>query len=290
MPTSTMRMFLSMMRNVRSSGLNRAMIGYAVEQRFPPVTQEAIIEFARATRDDNPVYDSALPPAPPFFIGKLIISMIKDMWTHPSLRLNLLKTVQISQAVTWLFPIRERDEISIQLRIKDIYSSPRGDILEISGTALVEDRVVVQGDVGFLVKSKNGIRTPRGREEKPLAELFRLVLPTAEGQQLQYAKASGDNNFIHTSPFLARLAGLPRTVMHGACTLAMICNALTKQLVGNDIARTASIAGHFGKPVIPGETLTIIGHESGDEKTLPFSVVNSEGKSVFREGVFSIKM
>jgi acyl dehydratase len=289
MPTSTVQMFLSMMRNVRSCKMNRAMIGYTVEQSFPPVTQEAMAEFARATRDDNPAHDLPLAPAPPFFTGKLIIPLIRDIWAHPSLGLNLLKTVQISQSVAWFVPIHEGDEISIHLRIKDIYSSPQGEILEVSGTALLHGRVAVQGDIGFLVKTKNGTKTRRASHEKPGTEAFRLLLPTTEGQQLLYARASGDNNFIHTSPFLARMAGLPRTIMQGGCALAMICNALTKLLVDNDISRLASIAGSFGKPVFPGEELTVIGYESEHDNTIPFSVVNSDGKSVFREGVFTIR-
>jgi acyl dehydratase len=284
-----MQMFLSMLRNVRSSKMNRAMIGYTVEQVFPPVTQEAMAEFARATRDDNPAYGSTLAPAPPFFIGKLIIPLIRDIWAHPSLGLNLLKTVQVSQSVTWFVPIHEGDEMSIQLRIKDIYSSSRGEILEVSGTALLQGRVAVQGDIGFLMKSKNGTKTRRASHEKPCTEAFRLLLPTTEGQQLLYAKASGDNNFIHTSSFLARMAGLPRTIMQGGCALAMICNALTKLLVDNDISRLSSIHGNFSKPVLPGEELTIIGYESEHDNTIPFSVVNFEGKPVFREGVFTIR-
>jgi acyl dehydratase len=289
MPTSTMQLFLPMMRNVRSSKMNRSMIGYTVEQSFPPVTKDAMAEFARATRDDNPAYDLPPAPAPPFFIGKFIIPLIRDIWAHPSLGLNLLKSVQISQSVTWFVPIHEGDEMSIQLRIKDIYSSPRGEILEVSGTALLQGRVAVQGDIGFLMKSKNGTKTRRASHEKPGTEAFRLLLPTTEGQQLLYAKASGDNNFIHTSLFLARMAGLPRTIMQGGCALAMICNALTKLLVDNDISRLASIHGDFGKPVFPGEALTVIGYVSESPIAVPFSVVNSDGKSVFREGVFTIR-
>jgi len=290
MPTSTMQLFLSMIRNARSSEMSRAMIGYTVEQKFPPVTREAIAEFARATCDDHPDYDSAQAMAPPFFLGGLIIPLVKDIWAHPALKLNLLKTVQISQSVTWLSPIHQGDEISVRSRIQDIYTTPRGEILDMSGTALVDGRVVVEGNIGFLVKSKNGSRTHGSPEEKPGPEVFRLLLPTVEGQQLRYARASGDNNFIHTSPFLARMAGLPRTIMQGACALAMICAALTKHLVDNDITRPASIAGRFGKPVFPGETLTVIGYRSENEKTVPFSVFNAQGKSVFRDGIFTIKM
>jgi acyl dehydratase len=284
-----MRLFLSMMRNARSCNMNRAMIGYTAEQKFAPVTREAIAEFARATSDDNPAYDLAQAMAPPFFLGKLIIPLIKDIWAHPSLRLNLLRSVQVSQSVSWLAPIRQGDEISIKARIQNISATPRGEILEVSGTALVEGRPVVQGNIGFLVKSKNKTVPNVPPEQKALPEMFRLSVPTKEGQQLLYAKASGDNNFIHTSPFLARMAGLPRTIMQGACAMAMICNALTKHLVENDITRLASIASQFGKPVLPGETLTVVGYRSENETTVPFAVFNAQGKSVFREGVFRSK-
>jgi acyl dehydratase len=289
MPTSTVQLFLSLMRNFRSSEMNRAMIGHTVEQRFPPVTREAIEEFARATRDGDPPYDAALTPAPPFFLGKLIVPLIKQIWAHPSLKLNLLKTVQISQSVTWLAPIRQGDEVTIHCRIQDISDTPRGEILEMSGTASVEGRVVVQGNVDFLVKAKNRARADSPREANSLPEIFRLELPTVEGQQLLYARASGDNNFIHTSRFLARMAGLPRTVLHGACSLAMICNSLSRHLVDGDTTRLASIACRFGKPVFPGETLTIIGYGPEQEATVPFAVFNASGKAVFREGVLTIK-
>ncbi|MBI5249031.1 MAG: MaoC family dehydratase N-terminal domain-containing protein [Desulfomonile tiedjei] len=289
MPTSTFQLFLSMMRNARSYEMNRSMIGYSVEHRFPPITRESIAEFARATCDDNPSYYSDQASVPPFFVGKLIIPLIKNMWAHTSLRLNLLKTVQISQSVTWLAPVRQGDELSVQVRIQDIFTTAGGEILELSGTAVVGSQVVLEGTIGFLVKSKTGTGNHKATENKPLTEACRLLLPTAEGQQLLYARASGDNNFIHTSPFLARMAGLPRTVMQGACALAMICGALTKHFVNNDISRVTSVAGQFGKPILPGETLSIIGYHSENDKTVPFSVLNDRGKHVFREGVFTIK-
>lgn len=282
-----MQLLMSAIRNARSYKMNRAMIGYTAEHKCPAVTQQAIREFARATCDDNPVYDSPQNPAPPFFLGKLIIPLIKDIWAHRSLELNLLKTVQISQSVTWFSPIRQGDEIFIQACIEDIRSSPRGEILEISGAALADERVVVQGSVGFLVKSNSGAGIQRPPAEAQGPELFRLSLSTLKGQQLLYAKASGDNNFIHTSPFLARMAGLPRPVMHGACTLAMTCNALTKHMVDGDITRLESMVCQFGKPVFPGETLTIVGYGTENANAVHFSVFSAQGKSVFREGVLT---
>jgi acyl dehydratase len=287
MPTTTLQLFLSMMRNIRSREMNRAMVGYSLEQRFPPATREAIREFARATRDENPSYDSTPIPAPPFFIARLFIPLVKDIWAHSSLKLNLLKTVLVSQSVTWHAPIREGDEIVVQLRIEDIRSSAKGEILKIWGAALIAEEVAVQGIAEFLMKSTIGTGLPRkDREEKQDNEAFRLTLSTDEGQQVLYAKASGDNNFIHTSQVLARMAGLPRTIMQGTCVQAMICNALAKHLLDNDFGRVASMSGRFGKPVLPGEILTIIGYKSQDERVVPFSVFNPQGRAVFCEGLF----
>ncbi|AFM23936.1 MaoC/PaaZ C-terminal domain-containing protein [Desulfomonile tiedjei] len=289
MPTSTMQLFISVIRNARSHGMNRAMIGHTVDQKFPPVPREAIAEFARATRDENPIYNSLLPPVPPFFIGKLVIPLVKDIWAHPSLKMNLLRTVQIFQSVTWFAPIREGDEVSVQGCIENICAAPKGEIIEISGTGRVKGQIVVQGNIGFLVKSKVRTEVHGKSDEKTRPEAFRLLLPTAEGQQLLYAKASGDNNFIHTSGVLARMAGFPRTIMHGNCTLAMICNALSKRMVDNDIAQLASLACHLGKPVFPGETLTIVGYRPENENTLPFAVFNARGKAVIHDGIFTVR-
>jgi acyl dehydratase len=289
MPTSTMKLFLSMMRNIRSNKMNRAMIGYFVKKTYPPATRSEIEPFARAVNDDNPAYYSPEALVPLFFLGKLMIPIVKDIWAHPSLKLNLLKSVQITQSVTWFSPIRQGDTVSVQGRIQDIYSTPKGEVLELSGIALVKGCVAVRGITGLLMTSANGGQEHRPQEEKPLSEQFRILVPIPDGQQLLYARASGDNNFIHTSPFLARMAGLPRTIMQGACVMAMITRALTEHLLNNDITRPASISCRFGKPVFPGETLTIIGYRSENEKEVPFVVVDPRGRSVLREGVFTIK-
>jgi len=107
-----------------------------------------------------------------------------------------------------------------------------------------------------------------------------------EGQQLKYAAVSGDNNFIHTNNFLARMAGLPRTIMHGACLLAMYCTALTRKAAGKDNRRLKSIGGRFTRPVMPGQSLTLTGYETTDPGALAFDVANSAGKTVFADGMF----
>ncbi|MGG6496368.1 UNVERIFIED_CONTAM: MaoC/PaaZ C-terminal domain-containing protein, partial [Bacteroidetes bacterium 56_B9] len=47
-----------------------------------------------------------------------------------------------------------------------------------------------------------------------------------------YSSVSRDGNPIHTSPFLARFAGLPGTIVHGMHLSAMVRRA-TEWLIGD---------------------------------------------------------
>jgi acyl dehydratase len=107
---------------------------------------------------------------------------------------------------------------------------------------------------------------------------------TREGQQLDYARVSGDRNFIHTSELLARAAGLPRTVLHGVCVLAMVCRALADALAGGDSACIEEIGCRFARPAIPGNPLTLVGYESDDRRRVPFEVLDEGGRPTLKNG------
>ena len=66
-----------------------------------------------------------------------------------------------------------------------------------------------------------------------------------------YSECSGIWNPIHTDPRAARLAGLPRPVLHGTATLARDVSALVEARLGGDPTRVARLGCRFTAPIAP---------------------------------------
>ncbi|KAK1578271.1 hypothetical protein Q3G72_028970 [Acer saccharum] len=73
-------------------------------------------------------------------------------------------------------------------------------------------------------------------------------------QALLY-RLSGDYNRVHADPGIAKIAGFPRPILHGVCTLGFVVRAIIKSVCRGDQKMVKNIAGRFLAPVYPGETL-----------------------------------
>lgn len=278
----------TLIRNVNSYQMNRDLIGYSFEVVSEPITRDKAIEFAEATKDNNPIYHKS-DFVPPFFVNKLIFPMMKKVFCHNELNMNLLRMVHAQQEMILHQPIKVGDQLKIRIEIADIYDTAVGEMVEVAGKAFKNNELVMEGISGLMVRGKTNKSKKRSVENKSLQEAFRFDIQTEDGQQLKYAKISGDNNFIHTNNVLAKMAGLPRTIMHGACVIAMICAALIEKKIDYDISRLESIRGQFRKPTIPGEKLTLIGYDSQNSYEIHFDVLNASGNAVFRNGMFKFR-
>lgn len=282
-------MMLSMLKNIRSDHLNKNLVGYCIERKLPSLEHADFAAYAAAIYDHNPLYQEYPDIVSPFYPAKLMFPMIKEICTHNELGLNLLKMVHGEQEVIWHQSIHVGDSLKTKITIADILETPAGELLKLSGQLTCNGQLIVESNTGFLVRGrKTGVKKESQPEEER-TELFRLVLQTHEGQQLEYARASGDNNFIHTSNILAKLAGLPRTVLQGVCVMAMACTALSEQMVSSDIARMLSIKGRFSQVVIPGQLLEVIGYQGRSNSEINFEIINPSGKKVMKNGVFKFK-
>lgn len=279
-------LFWSMLKNINSAHLNRDMVGFTIERFLEPIGHKDVVAYARATRDKNPAYQDNGALAPPFYLSKLIFPMIISICVHKNLHLNLLRMVHGEQEIIWHQPVKVGQRLKVKLTIESIRATSAGEFMTLVGRGFSEDALVVKSIVGLLVRRKSKEAHKKSKVTKPIKEIFRLDIQTDEGQQLEYARASGDNNFIHTNHFLARLAGLPRTIMHGLCVMAMACAALTERTIDNDIHRLGSIKGRFAKPTLPGEKLVLIGYEGAEPSEIHFDVFDLEGKPILQNGVF----
>lgn len=288
MHSSNWKLFKSMIRNPGSEALSREMIGFTLEAPTAPVISQDVIAYANATKDNSPAYKGNHAPVPPFFLSKLMFPMIQEICLHQNLRMNLLRMVHAEQEILWHKPICVGDSPDVRFQIRDIYDTPAGEMIQVSGKAYIEGELAAEGISGFIIRSKSGQAKKKKKEEAayPRHEQFRIEIQTDEGQQLKYATASGDHNFIHTNYLLAKMAGLPRTIMHGICVMAMTCSALAKQAVDGDVERLAGIRGRFAHPTLPGQKLTLVGYDSPHEGVIPFEVCNPFGKPVLKNGLF----
>jgi len=288
MNSTDLKLIAAAIKNIGSEGLNKEMIGFTLEEAIEPVRHKEILSFSKATKDDNPVYHKKDAIAPPLFIFKLFIPMFKRILCLNNLRMNILRMVHSRQEIIWHRSIKVGERLKMKMNIQNIYETPAGELMEISGHVYSGNKLSVEGIARILIRNKKKRSKKKLTETETLKEKFHIELATDEGQQFRYAKASGDNNFIHTNNFLAKMAGLPRTIMHGACVMAMICSALSKAIIDNDITRLSSMKGHFSYPAIPGEKLTLIVYDSSKKEEVPFKVLNPAGKPVFKNGIIKI--
>ncbi|HON79981.1 MAG TPA: MaoC/PaaZ C-terminal domain-containing protein [Spirochaetota bacterium] len=290
MEATKLALFAAMARNYRSKAMNRDMEGYSFERTFPEITMKDIKAYAEATLDDISRYEKGDGLAPPFIMSRVLYPMFRHVVTLKGLRMNLLRMVHGEQSVAWNNLFRAGQSLRVKMSIRDFVDTPAGELVNVLTRGYVGDDIVSEAVSGFLVRG-TGSRPKPAEDVKDVArkEAFRTKIVTREGQQILYGKVSGDKNPIHMSNRFARMAGLPRTIMHGVCLVAMTCNALSDAVLGGDLTRLQGISVRFAKPVFPGDTITLVGYESGEKGTVPFDVFRESGKPALTKGIFRYK-
>mgnify|MGYP000903934642 CR=1 FL=1 len=280
-------LFFSMLKNIHSYRMNRDMIGHTIKRDLT-LSREDVDAYVEATNDNPERYEKSDCPLPGFFTSKFLYPLYHYFLTHPDLHVNLLKMVHGEQEAVFHKPLTIGSGIDTEMFIKDIEDSPAGECLIIGTRGYSLGAIAQEGTSTFIVRKgsagkKAGTHDIMG--DKP-AELFRTSFKTEKGQQMKYARVSGDRNFMHTSPFLAKLSGLPGVIMHGICIQAMTFNTLMDKLAKGKIERVRGISVRFARPVLPGEEVTLICYRSDRRGTVFFEGVNSEGKLVLKKGIF----
>jgi len=284
---SQLSLLWTLLRNLGAGPLNRALVGWRSEAKMEPVSAAEAAAFAAATGDPNPAYARPGGPLPPLYIARLFMPYLKQIWQMPELNLNLLRMVHAEQEVCWRRMLKSGEPFRLEMSISDIRDTGAGELLEITGRCRIDGETAVKGVTGLIVRGKKGLPSGTKNAGSELEEKgFRIQIPTREGQQREYAKVSGDTNFIHTNELLAKAAGLPRTILHGACILSMACSALCRRLAGGDIHRIEQIGCRFARPAIPGKPLTLIGAKDLATNHAAFVLMNEAGDAVLKQGRF----
>jgi acyl dehydratase len=68
-------------------------------------------------------------------------------------------------------------------------------------------------------------------------------------------RLTGDRNLVHVDPRVARKAGFPRPILHGACTASIACREIVKQVCKYDQSRVEEFDVRWTSPAFPGERI-----------------------------------
>ncbi len=89
-----------------------------------------------------------------------------------------------------------------------------------------------------------------------------VIKPITREQIARFASAVGDFNPVHFDVEFAKAAGLPNTVVHGPFTVALVLDAIVRQL-GRDAIQ--NLDARLRAPVYPGDELTVVPTDYGVE-------------------------
>ncbi|HUY26762.1 MAG TPA: MaoC/PaaZ C-terminal domain-containing protein [Candidatus Binataceae bacterium] len=279
--------------------LNKACVG----REYPPVTTtvtaEAAQAYARACNDNNPAYFDARSPggivAPPMFgvvvTWHSVMSAVMDL----EIGADLLRLVHGQQDMRFLVPIRPGDTITSRAKIISIETRATGETMAVELAADNQNGDPVQRIV-FGVFIRGGGRRAALAQARTAGidrgePLFSVAQQIDADQTVRYAAASGDHNPIHVDENVARMAGLPGTIVHGLCTMAFTSKAAIDKLCGGDPARLRRLAVRFSRPVRPGEIITTkiwSGGERGGHKIFAYETFNPSGQAVIQDGVAEV--
>lgn len=117
--------------------------------------------------------------------------------------------------------------------------------------ATTQSTTFLRADGGF-GKGQGEVRPPH---PMPTYEPDLVVdLPTRPEQALYY-RLNGDDNPLHSDPAAAARAGFPRPILHGLCTMGVVCHALLRGLGEYDASAMRDVRLRFAAPVYPGESI-----------------------------------
>jgi acyl dehydratase len=104
-------------------------------------------------------------------------------------------------------------------------------------------------------------------------------LATDPAQALLY-RLNGDLNPLHSDPAVAARAGFAAPILHGLCTMGVVCHAVLAARAGYRAESLRALRLRFRAPVVPGETIRTEIWSDGRFRAL----VPSRGTVVVDEG------
>lgn len=246
--------------------------------------------YAAATDDANPIYAAADGVAPPMYHVRPFIGLMLAMAQDPELAIDHLRLVHGEHAMRFHEPLRHGGRLQMGGSLLSVDAKASGTVYAFALEGRVDGALVLEGRTVYFVRAATPPPREGGkaREEEPPPPHWRRRQAVTPDQAVRYAAASGDLNPIHTDEAVAVRAGLPRTILHGLCTLALAARDLTDHYADADPARLASLSVRWSRPVFPGDQLTLEAWERSHAE-VEFRTLGADGRPVLVDGRASFR-
>jgi (3R)-3-hydroxyacyl-CoA dehydrogenase / 3a,7a,12a-trihydroxy-5b-cholest-24-enoyl-CoA hydratase / enoyl-CoA hydratase 2 len=264
--------------NIFSRSVNKDLVGQSVKRLIGMPDRQIAADFAHATRD--PFFAEHSDYIPLFISARFTHPLFLDILTRRGSTVNLFNIVHAESEFIFYHPVTALSEIVCHVTLQSVEQTPAGEMIVFSSSLSDADNLLLERRDGFIVRTskKSSVRASEVLSGTIIAEI-----ETHKGQSREYARASLDANYIHTSGLFARLMGFKGVILHGLCTMSLASHAIIRGSAYNDPKRLKRMSVRFSKPVYPGERLYLVRNIS-ENSALHFEVHNSKGMPVIRNG------
>ena len=265
-------------------------LGTRYEERTATIDPDRAKQYAAATNDDNPAYDSGKFAPPVFGVVPTWEAMglaVADVVPSES----MMMIVHGEQDMHFRQPLTPGMTITTRAEAYSVRVAGSGTRFTIrvtsddgSGQPVLEQFITMfirgMADGESAGPDKPDHSFPEDARANPVGE---FTVHVDDDQTFRYRDASGDMMPIHVDENFAKSVGLPGIIAHGLCTMAMTSQAVVKTVAGGDPSRVKRLAVRFAKNVFPGDDVTTRIYKI-DDTSYAFEAVSSRGDTVISNG------
>jgi acyl dehydratase len=268
-------------------------LGTVYEERRSTIDADRTKQYAAATNDDNPAYESG-KYAPPVFgvvptwdamglaVADVVPSEALMMIVHGEQDMHFHQPLIPGQKL-----VTRGEAYSVRVGGSGTRYTIRVTSDDESGKPVLEQYITM-----FIRGMSDGESAGPDKPDHDLADSAKankvgeFSVHVDDDQTFRYRDASGDQMPIHIDEGFAKSVGLPGIIAHGLCTMAMCSQAIVKTVADGDPSRVRRLAVRFASNVFPGNDVVTEIYDAGESngrKVYGFEAT-SAGATVIKNG------
>ena len=247
-------------------------LGAVYDERRATVDPDRAKQYAAATTDDNPAYESG-KYAPPVFgvvpaweaLGVVVADFIPPealaMVVHGEQDMHFHKPLVPGQEL-----VTKGEAYAVRVGGSGTRLTVRVTSDDADGTPVIEQYITT-----FIRGMSDGESGGPDKPDHDFPEAARgnkvgeFSVHVDDDQTFRYRDASGDEMPIHIDENFAKAVGLPGIIAHGLCTMAMCSQAIVKTVADGDPSRLKRLAVRFASNVFPGNDVVTEIYDAGEQ-------------------------